>query len=121
MGTIANLVEIKAREKFNYRHVVDIPRIKFFAQHRYRPKLRSAWPFMDGHYLIGRVAVGFPDPIVIPVDWRPITMMHAILVLLPNKILTILEHGPNNPGISWRRWLNCTIGLRPGRFAAAQV
>jgi hypothetical protein len=26
------LVEIKAREKFNRRHLVDIPRIKFFAQ-----------------------------------------------------------------------------------------
>ena len=29
MGTIANLVEIKAREKFNHRHRVGIPRIKF--------------------------------------------------------------------------------------------
>jgi hypothetical protein len=42
------LVEIKAREKFNRRHMVDIPRIKFFAQHRYRANL----PFMDGHYLL---------------------------------------------------------------------
>jgi hypothetical protein len=41
------LVEIKAREKFNRRHMVDIPRIKFFAQHRYREN----WPFMDGHEL----------------------------------------------------------------------
>jgi hypothetical protein len=31
----ANLVEIKAREKFNRRHIVDIPRIQFFAQRRY--------------------------------------------------------------------------------------
>jgi hypothetical protein len=29
------LVEIKAREKFNHRHMGDIPRIQFFAQHRY--------------------------------------------------------------------------------------
>jgi hypothetical protein len=33
--------------KFNRRHMVDIPRIKFFAQRRYR----ANWPFMDGHYL----------------------------------------------------------------------
>jgi hypothetical protein len=39
------LVEIKAHEKFNRRHMVDIPRIKFFMQHRYR----SNWPFLDGH------------------------------------------------------------------------
>jgi hypothetical protein len=32
-----NLVEIKAREKFNRRPMVDIPRIQFFAQHRYLP------------------------------------------------------------------------------------
>jgi hypothetical protein len=31
-----NLVEIKARGKFNRRHMVDIPRIKFFVQRRYR-------------------------------------------------------------------------------------
>jgi hypothetical protein len=31
----ANLVEITAREKFNRRHMGDIPRIQFFAQHRY--------------------------------------------------------------------------------------
>jgi len=43
----ANWVEIKAREKFNHRHMVDIPRIKFFAQHRYR----ANWTFVDGHYL----------------------------------------------------------------------
>ena len=30
-----NLVEIKAREKLNRRHMVDIPRIQFFAQRRY--------------------------------------------------------------------------------------
>jgi len=41
----ANLVEIKACEKSNRRHRVDIPRIKFFAQRRYR----ANWPFMDGH------------------------------------------------------------------------
>jgi hypothetical protein len=41
------LVEIKAREKFNRRHMVDIPRIKFFAQRRYR----ANWSFMDGHSL----------------------------------------------------------------------
>jgi hypothetical protein len=29
------LVEIKACEKFNRRHMVDIPRIQFFAQRRY--------------------------------------------------------------------------------------
>jgi hypothetical protein len=28
--------------------MVDIPRIKFFAQRRYR----ANWPFMDGHYLM---------------------------------------------------------------------
>jgi len=39
------LVEIKAREKFNRRLMVDIPRIKFFAQRRYREN----WPFIDGH------------------------------------------------------------------------
>jgi hypothetical protein len=31
---LANLVEIKARKKFNRRPMVDIPRIKFFAQRR---------------------------------------------------------------------------------------
>jgi hypothetical protein len=31
----ANLVAIKAREKLNRRHRVDIPRIPFFAQRRY--------------------------------------------------------------------------------------
>jgi hypothetical protein len=41
------LVEIKAHEKFNRRHMVDIPRIKFFAQRRYR----ANWPFVDGHEL----------------------------------------------------------------------
>ncbi len=46
-GALANLVEIKAREKFNRRHRVDIPRIKFFAQRLYR----ANWPFMDGHKL----------------------------------------------------------------------
>jgi hypothetical protein len=30
-----DLVEIKAREKFSRRHMVDIPRIPFFAQRRY--------------------------------------------------------------------------------------
>jgi hypothetical protein len=39
------LVEIKAREKFNRRHLVYIPSIKFLAQRRYR----ANWPFMDGH------------------------------------------------------------------------
>jgi len=48
-SALANLVEIKAREKFNRRHMGDIPRIKFFAQRRYR----ANWPFMDGHYLKG--------------------------------------------------------------------
>jgi hypothetical protein len=43
----ANLVEIKARGKFNRRHMVDIPRIQFGAQRRYR----ANWTFMDGHYL----------------------------------------------------------------------
>jgi hypothetical protein len=42
-----NLVEIKARGKFNRRHMVDIPRNPFFAQRRYR----ANWPFMDGHDL----------------------------------------------------------------------
>jgi hypothetical protein len=31
-----NLFEIKAHEKFNRRHMVDIPRIKFSVQRRYR-------------------------------------------------------------------------------------
>ncbi len=31
IGALANLVEIKACEKFYRRHVVDIPRIRFFA------------------------------------------------------------------------------------------
>jgi hypothetical protein len=44
---MANLVEIKARGKFNRRHMFDIPRIKFFAQRRYQ----ANWPFVDGHYL----------------------------------------------------------------------
>ena len=43
----ANLFEIKACEKFYRRHIVDIPRIKFFAQRRYR----ANWPFMDRHLL----------------------------------------------------------------------
>jgi hypothetical protein len=52
------LFEIKAREKFNRpdeglgifdRHMVDIPRIKFLAQRRYR----ANWPFVDGHWLAG--------------------------------------------------------------------
>ena len=43
----ANLFEIKAHEKFYRRHMVDLPRIKFFVQHRYR----ANWPFMDGHLL----------------------------------------------------------------------
>jgi hypothetical protein len=30
-----NLVEIKAREKLNRRHMFDIPRVQFFAQRRY--------------------------------------------------------------------------------------
>jgi hypothetical protein len=41
----ANLVEIKAREKFNRRHMVDIPRIQFFAQRQYR----ANWSFLEGH------------------------------------------------------------------------
>jgi len=41
----ANLAEIKAREKLNRRHMVDIPRIQLFAQRRYR----ANWTFMDGH------------------------------------------------------------------------
>jgi hypothetical protein len=40
----ANLVEIKARGKFNRRHMVDIPRIQFFVQRRYW----ANWSFMDG-------------------------------------------------------------------------
>ena len=40
----ANLFEIKACEKFNRRHMFDIPRIKFFAQHRDR----TNWSFLDG-------------------------------------------------------------------------
>jgi len=43
----ANWVEIKAREKFNRRHMADIPRIKFSAQRRYRDN----WSFVDGLYL----------------------------------------------------------------------
>jgi uncharacterized protein len=39
------LVKVKVHEKFNRRHVVDIPRIKFFAQRRYW----GNWPFLDGH------------------------------------------------------------------------
>jgi prepilin-type processing-associated H-X9-DG protein len=39
------LVEIKAPEKFYRRYMVDIPRIKFFAQRRYR----ANWSFLDGH------------------------------------------------------------------------
>ena len=39
------LVELKACEKFYRKHIVDIPRIKFFAQRRDRAKS----PFMDGH------------------------------------------------------------------------
>jgi len=41
----ANWVEIKAHEKFNRRHMADIPRIKFFAQRRYLDN----WTFVDGH------------------------------------------------------------------------
>jgi hypothetical protein len=40
----ASLVEIKAREKLNRRHMVDILRIKFFPQRRYQ----ANWSFMDG-------------------------------------------------------------------------
>ena len=39
-----NLFEIKAREKFNHRHMYDIPGIKFFAQHRNW----TNWSFLDG-------------------------------------------------------------------------
>jgi hypothetical protein len=39
------LIEIKAPEKFYRRHIVDIPRIKFFGQRRYR----ANWSFVDGH------------------------------------------------------------------------
>ena len=42
----ANLVEIEAHEKFYRRHMVDIPRIKFFVQQRYRAK----WAFLVEHY-----------------------------------------------------------------------
>jgi hypothetical protein len=46
IGALENLVEIKARGKFNRTHMVNIPRIKFFAQRRYR----ANWPFLDGHW-----------------------------------------------------------------------
>lgn len=55
IGALANLVGIKACEQFNRpdkglgiydRHMVDIPRNKFFTQLRYR----ANWPFKDGHY-----------------------------------------------------------------------
>ena len=39
------LVEIKAREKFYRKHIVDIPRKIFFPQHRDQPKS----PFVDWH------------------------------------------------------------------------
>jgi hypothetical protein len=42
---ITNLFEIKAYGKFNHRQMVDILRIKFFAQRRYQ----ANWPFLDGH------------------------------------------------------------------------
>jgi hypothetical protein len=41
----ANLFAIKAPGKFYRRHMADIPRIKFFAQRRYR----EHWTFLDGH------------------------------------------------------------------------
>jgi hypothetical protein len=42
------LVEIEARDKFYRRHIVDIPRKKFFVQRRYR----ANWPLLDGHELV---------------------------------------------------------------------
>ncbi|XPS88134.1 uncharacterized protein Dvar_61520 [Desulfosarcina variabilis str. Montpellier] len=39
------MVEIKAPEKFYHRHMVDISRIKFFAQRRYR----ANWSFLYEH------------------------------------------------------------------------
>ena len=47
MRVLANVFEIKAREKCNRRHMVDIPRMTFFAQHRYR----ANWSFLDEHKL----------------------------------------------------------------------
>lgn len=44
-------VEVKAHEKFFHRHTVDILRIKFSLQHRYREN----WPFMDGRQPAGGV------------------------------------------------------------------
>jgi hypothetical protein len=47
----ANLVEIKAREKFNRRHMVDIPRIHFSRNADIYPPSagRANWSFMDRH------------------------------------------------------------------------
>ena len=41
----ANLLEIKAREKLNRRHRVDIPRIQFFAQRRYLSAIGGSGQF----------------------------------------------------------------------------
>jgi tRNA pseudouridine55 synthase len=71
------LVEIKARGKFNRRHMVDIPRIKFFAQHRYR----ANWPFLDGHELVAMPASG-----VIVLD-KPADMSSARAVAKVKKLL----------------------------------
>ncbi len=49
-----NIILIAQVEKFNRRHIVDIARIKFFAQHRYR----ANWPFMDGHELMIAIEKG---------------------------------------------------------------
>ena len=47
-SALENLFEIRnAHEKFDSRHMGNIPRIKFFAQRRYR----TNWPFLDGHSL----------------------------------------------------------------------
>ena len=45
MRALANVFKIKAREKCNPRHMVDIPRMTFFAQHRYR----ANGPVVDEH------------------------------------------------------------------------
>jgi len=57
-----NLFEIKAFGKFFRRHIVDIPRKKFFVQCRYR----ASWPFLDGHYLLEglRKGQGFVEHVV---------------------------------------------------------
>jgi hypothetical protein len=54
------LVEIKTREKFNRRHMVDIPGIKFSAQRRYR-EIGHLWMGTWELLILPQPSTGTPD------------------------------------------------------------